>query len=57
MTSIFAITMWFLEGRSCDYAFLIQLSGRIGTVGRRSGKSEKGKIIADCRCGIEGLRI
>jgi hypothetical protein len=61
MTSIFAITMWFLEGRSCDYAFLIQLSGRIGTVGRRSGKSEKGeksgkgKIIADCAIIVLGI--
>ena len=61
MTSIFAITMWFLEGRSCDYAFLIQLSGRIGTVGRRSGKIEngekrgKGKIIADCEIIVLGI--
>jgi hypothetical protein len=55
MTSIFAITMWFLEGRSCDYAFLIQLSGRIGTVGRRSGKSGKGKIIADCEIIVLGI--
>jgi hypothetical protein len=55
MTSIFAITMWFLEGPSCDYAFLIQLSGRIGTVGRRSGKGEKGKIIADCEIIVLGI--
>jgi hypothetical protein len=35
-------------GRSCDYAFFIQLSCRISGAGGKSEKGEKGKIISDC---------